>query len=71
MGAPWWQRFPLMFLGGGLLIYGAYEYQQRGQDGQALMATGLILLGAWLAMEVIAWHQRMHEPHDDEHPGDR
>lgn len=59
-------RFPLLATAAALLITGAYGYNERGQDGAALIAAGLVVAGAWLAMEVIAWHERIHSDKDDD-----
>lgn len=53
----------------GLLIAGSFE-AGPGQ-GVALMAAGMIVIGAWLAIEV--WYQRhdmkYDHSHDDHHLG--
>ena len=72
----WLTRLPLLVVVLLLVLAGAWAYLQDGQDqvAGALIAAALVILGAWLAVEVIAEHHRMHndsrepEPEDDDAP---
>ena len=69
----WLQRAPLLVVVLVLLLAGAAEYVRADEDraGTALIAAGLIVLGAWLSLEAVAIHQRMHDhDHDEEGGGD-
>ena len=65
-----WSRFPLLISVGVLLLIGGDAYVNKNEDriAIALTAAGLVILGAWAAMELIAWHHRMHK--DDNEGGD-
>jgi len=57
-----WARLPLIALMIVLLVSGAVGLLRDDENpsAAAVLATGLVLTGAWLAMEVIAWHHRLH-----------
>lgn len=59
-------QLPLLGLVIVLLLSGALTYIKEGEGSgaAALIAGGLVVLGALVAVEVIAWHHRMHK--DDE-----
>lgn len=59
----WLQRAPLLVVVLVLLLAGGAEYVQADEDraAMALIAAGLVVLGAWLSLEAVAIHQRMHD----------
>ena len=64
----WLARAPLLIVVTVLLLAGGREYVVGGEDSAAaaLVGSGLVVLGAWLALEVVAVHQRMHTERDEE-----
>jgi disulfide bond formation protein DsbB len=60
-------RWPLLVVAAIGLIAGAVKAWKVGVDALSagLIATGLIILGAWLAMEIEdALHERKEKQHD-------
>lgn len=64
---PDWTRLPLLALVIVLLLSGALTYIEEGEGSgaAALIAGGLVALGALVAVEVTAAHQRMHRDDGD------
>jgi hypothetical protein len=55
--SPTWARLPLLLATALLLIGGAVERRDNGSE--AVLAAGLVVLGAWLAVEAgRAWRDR-------------
>ena len=63
-----WARLPLLVAVVLLLLGGARQYLADDQDvpALALLAAGLVVLGAWTAIEVITAHHTMHRDDDGE-----
>jgi len=63
-----WARLPLIALMIVLLLSGAVGLIRDNENSSAaaVLAAGLVLTGAWLAMEVIAWHHRLHQDDQEE-----
>jgi hypothetical protein len=52
------QRIPLLLITSALLIGGVVE-NEVGSGNQALLAVGFVSFGAWLAIEVQSWYQKL------------
>ena len=63
-----WARLPLIALMSVLLLSGGVGLIRDNENSSAaaVLAAGLVLTGAWLAMEVIAWHHRLHQYDQEE-----
>ena len=61
-------RLPTLAVAVGLLAWGALESNARGFDKVAtsLLAAGLVVLGAWLALELQAADTRRHHDTDND-----
>jgi disulfide bond formation protein DsbB len=57
------QRIPLLLITAGLLIGGVVE-NDVGSGNQALLAVGFVSFGAWLAIEVQSWYQKLQKAWD-------
>ena len=71
-----WARLPLLALMLILLITGSVALlrDQESPAALVLLTAAMVTLGAWLTLEVVTWHHRLHDgdQHDDdqEGPGD-
>jgi len=65
-----WARLPLLALMLVLLISGSVALLRDQQSPAALvlLTAAMVTLGAWLTLEVITWHHRLHDK--DKDPGD-
>ena len=63
-----WARVPLLAVMVLLLLSGGVALSSDGQSPAALvlLTAGMIVLGAWLAVEVASWRHRCQERRDDE-----
>lgn len=46
------KRWPILLTAAGLCAAGVLRIWGEGRDGYMLAAAGLVLIGAWLAMEI-------------------
>lgn len=65
-----WARLPLLALMLVLLITGAAGLLRDDQSPAAvvLLTAAMVTLGAWLTIETISWHHRLHHQPDTTHP---
>lgn len=60
-----WERLPLALAVPIVLVWGAQD--RKSGDGEALLAAGLVLLGAWLVLEVLSWNGKKGDDDADDH----
>ena len=63
MKGDWWQRLPLLLAVVFLLLAGGRQYLEDGENdaAAALVAAGLVVLGSWISVEVLAAERRRGE----------
>lgn len=64
-----WARIPLLVIVAGMFVLAAYDYEEGGQEGGALFAIGAVVIGAYLALECIAWYERLRLRREREEDG--
>lgn len=59
----WWSRLPLPILILAFAVGGVIRIRETGgSDGYLLAGASLVMLGAWLALEVEAFHRKDDPP---------
>jgi putative effector of murein hydrolase LrgA (UPF0299 family) len=67
----WVRNLPLLFVGGVLGVAGAWVFFDRGDTVASIasMTLGVVLVTAWLVMEVIRIHEERKKGEDHGKPG--
>jgi putative effector of murein hydrolase LrgA (UPF0299 family) len=67
----WVRNLPLLFVGGVLGVAGAWVFFDRGDTVASIasMTLGVVLVTAWLVMEVIRIHEERKKGEDHGQPG--